>query len=262
MVLSPYYIDKYQVSNQRYKKFMDETGHAAPAYWDDRRLNKPNYPVVGVNWYDAKSFCEFEGKRLPTEAEWEKAAKGPKNKHFPWGEKFEQEKVNCCQDVGSTSPIDSHAQGASESGIFHMAGNVYEWVSDWYDHKYYGVSPPLDPQGPDQGFDWGALGEMKVVRGGSWFAPESSNHNSHRFWNQPENNSYGVGLGFRCAMDAPVSIEQDSRMAYMKALIAMGGEKNKEAMVSIDKALKIDRNNRDYIQLKDAIQKQSKASKK
>jgi formylglycine-generating enzyme required for sulfatase activity len=85
VMLDAFLIDKYEVSNRRYGEFMKATGHPAPAYWDDPRLNKPEQPVVGVNWYDAKAYCEWRGKRLPTEAEWEKAARGPSGNLYPWG---------------------------------------------------------------------------------------------------------------------------------------------------------------------------------
>lgn len=93
VVLDSYSIDKYEVSNVRYKAFMSATGHPAPAYWDDPRLSKPNQPVVGVSWTDANAFCTWEGKRLATEAEWERAAKGPSgDNHYPWGHKLDTKK--------------------------------------------------------------------------------------------------------------------------------------------------------------------------
>ena len=94
VVLDAYLIDKFETSNARYKEFMKAAGHPAPAYWDDPRLNKPGHPVVGVNWYDAKAYCEYRGKRLPTEAEWEKAARGPKATLYPWGNEFDPAKAN------------------------------------------------------------------------------------------------------------------------------------------------------------------------
>ena len=90
--LDSYLIDKYEVSNQQYGDFIRSKGHPAPAYWDDPRLNKPEQPVVGVNWEDANAYCEFRGKRLPTEAEWEKAARGPHASIYPWGNEFDPSK--------------------------------------------------------------------------------------------------------------------------------------------------------------------------
>jgi len=264
VVLDAYYLDKYEVSNQRYGEFMKATGHAAPAYWDDKRLNKPEQPVVGVNWLDAKAFCEFDGKRLPTEAEWEKAAKGPAgDNHYPWGHRrVDTKHANYGQNVGFTTAVDSYPEGVSGYGAYNMAGNVFEWVADWYDPKYYNQSPALNPQGPEKAYKMGHMGEMKVLRGGSWLAPEQSLHTSHRFWNRPENNSYGVGLGFRCAMNAPEDFLEASREAYIQALISMGAEKPGDALASIGEALKGDPGNREYRQLLTDIKKQMKTIKK
>ena len=200
VVLDPYWIDKYETSNARYKEFMKATSHPAPAYWDDPRLNKPNQPVVGVSWTDANTFCKWEGKRLPTEAEWERAAKGPEgDKHYRWGHALDPKKANYGQNVGRTTPVDSYPEGVSGYGVYNMAGNAFEWVEDWYEPSYYKHSIALNPKGAEQGYTFANQGPVKVLRGGSWLAPETSLHTSHRFWNQPENNSYGVGLGFRCA---------------------------------------------------------------
>lgn len=255
IVLDAYHIDKFEVSNHKYKGFMKATGHAAPAYWDDPRLNKPEQPVVGVNWYDANAFCEWKGKRLPTEAEWERAAKGPHGSHYPWGHKLDPQKANYGQNVGKTKPVDSYPDGISGYGVYNMAGNVFEWVSDWYDSAYFQVTPALNPQGPATGINFANQGPVKVLKGGSWLAPASSLHTSHRFWNQPENNSYGVGLGFRCAQ----SVDSDSlhtiRYDFMHSLISMGEEKWPEALTSIDQALKGDPENVEYQQTRELILK-------
>ncbi len=256
VVLNSYYIDKFEVSNKDYKAFMKETGHTAPAYWDDPRLNASDQPVVGVNWYDASKFCEWKGKRLPTEAEWENAAKGPRGSHYPWGHKLSDDKANYGQKVGKTMPVNSYPQGASDYGVYNMAGNVFEWVSDWYDPKYYSVSPAMNPQGPAIGIDFANQGAVKVLKGGSWLAPASSLHTSHRFWNQPENNSYGVGLGFRCAKSASANSMADVRYDFMHALISMGKEQWNDALQSIDRALKTDPENIEYQQTRSLIMKQ------
>ena len=257
VVLDAYYIDKYEVSNKDYKDFMKTTGHAAPAYWDDPRLNKPEQPVVGVNWYDGSAFCESKGKRLPTEAEWERAAKGPDgHAHYPWGHQLDASKANYGQMVGYTTAVDSYPEGVSGYGAYNMAGNVFEWVSDWYDPRYFNVSPAMNPQGPATGLNFANQGPVKVLKGGSWLAPSSSLHTSHRFWNQPENNSYGVGLGFRCAQTAsPLGI-RTIQYDFMQSLISMGQEKWQEALKSIDQALKGDPNNAEYLQTKTLIMDQ------
>lgn len=260
VVLDAYELDTYEVSNAQYKAFVKATGHPAPAYWDDPRLNNDNQPVVGVNWYDAKAFCEWKGKRLPTEAEWERAAKGPDGTgHYPWGhQKPSPQRANYGQNLGRTAPVDSYPEGTSGFGAYNMAGNVFEWVSDWYQQDYYKTSSALNPQGPEQGYDWANQGPVKVLRGGSWLAPESSLHTSHRFWNQPENNSYGVGLGFRCARSASavsVQAQEQARSHYMHALISMGEEKWADALASIERALDSDPDNREYAQIKAIISK-------
>jgi formylglycine-generating enzyme required for sulfatase activity len=257
VVLDQYLIDKYEVSNERYKAFMKATGHPAPAYWDDPRLNQMIQPVVGVSWTDADAFCKWEAKRLPTEAEWERAAKGPDgDNHYPWGHRLDPQKANYGQNVGKTMPVDYYPDGVSGFGVFNMAGNVFEWVADWYDPKYYKGSLALNPQGPDKGYNFANQGPVRVLRGGSWLAPETSLHTTHRFWNQPENNSYGVGLGFRCAKSGKGVTEearQQGRDAFIAALVAMGAEKNGDAMASIEKALTADPDNREYLTTRDLI---------
>ena len=148
-----------------------------------------------------------------------------------------------------------------------MAGNVFEWVQDWYDPNYYKTSKEVrNPQGPLMEIELGttgtyidqlATGKKKVIRGGSWFAPVHSITTTHRFWNDPMNNSYGVGLGFRCARSVEIDPEMQSRSFYMDALIQMGAEKYKEALKSINKALKDNRGNEEYRALKTMIEIQS-----
>ena len=165
VVLDGYYIDIYEVSNAKYRDFMQATDHPAPAYWDDPRLNKPAQPVVGVNWYDANAYCEWTGKRLPTEAEWEHAATGPDGSHFPWGHGVDPTKANYGQHVGKTMPVNSYPEGVSHFGVYNMAGNVFEWVGDWYDPNYFRVSPAFNPQGPSDGYNFANQGPVKVLKG-------------------------------------------------------------------------------------------------
>jgi len=266
VVLDGYLIDKYETSNARYKEFMKATGHPAPAYWDDPRLSKPEQPVVGVSWTDASAFCKWDGKRLPTEAEWERAAKGPDgDRHYPWGHHLDPKRANYGQNVGHTMPVDSYPEGVSGFGVYNMAGNVFEWVADWYDPKYYKESMALNPQGPDKGYNFANQGAVRVLRGGSWLAPETSLHTSHRFWNQPDNNSYGVGLGFRCAKSVKALSDeaaQAGRDAFIQALVAMGAEKNADAMASIEKALAVEPENQEYLATRELIKKTMALKKK
>ena len=265
VLLSSYLIDKFEVSNQKYGKFMKATGHAAPAYWDDPRLNGDTQPVVGVNWFDAKAFCEWEGKRLPTEAEWENAARGPEGLIYPWGNAFDAGKVNNGKRNASTMPIDSLEESVSPYGLYHMAGNVFEWVNDWYDPNYYSKGPfQPNPAGPPKGVWLGGtgtyvdrltVGEKKVVRGGSWIAGNHTVTTTHRFWNHPMNNSYGVGLGFRCAQTTTQEVEDAFRVYAIKAMKEVGMERYKQAGDYIEEALKVDPRNESLLRLRDIVRK-------
>ncbi len=265
VLLSSYLIDKHEVSNHKFGKFMKATGHAAPAYWDDPRLHGDMQPVVGVNWYDAKAYCEWEGKRLPTETEWEHAARGPEGLRYPWGNTFSAKYVNNGKRHDSTMPIDSLPEAVSPYGLFHMAGNVFEWVSDWYDPHYYSRGPfPPNPTGPPKAVWLGGtgtyvdrltVGEKKVVRGGSWIAADHTVTATHRFWNHPMNNSYGVGLGFRCAQTASQEIEDALRTYAIKAMKEVGLERYKEAGAFIDQALEVDPRNENLLRLREIVEK-------
>lgn len=266
--LDPYFIDKYEVSNKDYGEFIKAKGHPAPAYWDDPRLNKPQQPVVGVNWEDARAFCESRGKRLPTEAEWEKAARGPEGNLYPWGNDFDPTRVNYGKNHDATMPVDSHPEGASYYGAYNLAGNVFEWVSDWYDPKYYGrLETMVNPTGPDKAVWIGGtgtyvdrltVGEKRVIRGGSWIAPESTTRSTHRFWNNPLNNSYGVGLGFRCAKTAPLDIDQRIKQAAVLVYIEMGRERFTEAQQALAQGLALDPKNRELLELRQLIEQSIK----
>lgn len=267
--LSSYYIDKYEVSNAQYKEFMRSTDHAAPAYWDHRQLNKPEFPVTGVNWFDANEYCRWSKKRLPTEAEWEKAARGPAGLTYPWGNTLDVEKANFSKgDRGNkmvTTQVDSYPEGKSYYGAHNMAGNVFEWVQDWYDPDYYKNQDNVrNVKGPKLGVNLGVpgkyeekikYGQKKVIRGGSWFAPPESITTTHRFWNDPMNNSYGVGLGIRCARDIKENSNMVARSYYMEALVEMGAQKFAQAYTSINKALETNPNNTEYKKLKALIKK-------
>ena len=165
-----------------------------------------------------------------------------------------------------TANVDAFPQGKSPYGVYNMSGNVFEWVNDWYDPNYYKTTKTtLNPTGPQAGVflsDTGtyvdriAVGKKRVIRGGSWYAPVESVTTTHRFWNDPMNNSYGVGLGFRCARSIDYDSLLQARTFYMDALINMGAEKYPQAMKSIEKALSKDASNPEYLKLKEMIGKQ------
>jgi formylglycine-generating enzyme required for sulfatase activity len=268
--LSSYYIDKFEVSNSKYTEFIIATDHPAPAYWDYRKLNQPSQPVTGVNWFDADTYCHWANKRLPTEAEWEKAARGPAGSIYPWGNNLDYSKANFSKgktgERNITAPVDAYPEGKSYYGVYNMAGNVFEWVQDWYDSDYYTTGKEVkNPKGPQLGIDFEASKtnpkqavtlKKKVIRGGSWFAPPQSITTTHRFWNDPMNNSYGVGLGFRCARDFKSNPKMQTRSFYMDALTQIGAEKFTKAKNLIQQAIKEDPENSEYKNLLKSIEEQ------
>jgi serine/threonine-protein kinase len=203
--LKAFYIDKYEVTNARYKEFVDATGHpvpfvktfwAEPFNWRNRTYppGKGDYPVVLVNWHDADAYAKWAGKRLPMEAEWEKAARGTDARVWPWGKEWDVSKCNIKESfLGSTQPVYLFAEGKSPYGAYNMAGNITEWTADWYSEDYYGRAPKTNPSGP-------LSGKAKVARGGAW----DSNINlyartAYRHYFQPDTRS--ASIGFRCVKD-------------------------------------------------------------
>jgi sulfatase modifying factor 1 len=196
--LDAFYMDVYEVTNAQYKKFMDATGYKAPYYWNDSTYNAPNTPVVGVSWNDAKAYAEWADKRLPTEAEWEKAARGGLvGKRYSWGDNITHDDANYSgiggKDVWTcTSPFGSFAPNGY--GLYDMAGNVWEWCADWWADNYYVSSLKSNPKGPDSG-------SYKVLRGGSWSNPDYTLRTAYRTgaFNPP----YVFNdFGFRCVKDS------------------------------------------------------------
>jgi iron(II)-dependent oxidoreductase len=191
--ITGFYIDKQEVNNGDYRKFLETSGRRAPDFWDDTDLNKPDLPVVGVTWEDATAYCRSIGKRLPTEAEWEKAARGIHSRKYPWGNGYESRRANAYgkQDgYQFTAPVKSFASGASPFGVLNMAGNVWEWCADWYAEDYYTRSPKNSPKGPKQG-------QLRVIRGGSWEDAADKLRTTNRYAAESDYSSYN--LGFRCA---------------------------------------------------------------
>jgi iron(II)-dependent oxidoreductase len=184
-----FYIDVQEVTIGQYKKFMDETGHPKPSYWQPE-LDLPNDPVVGVSWKDAVAYAAWAGKRLPTEAEWEYAARGGRMQgKYPWGDAPDISYAN----FNSFGILPVKSLKPNGYGIYDMIGNVWAWCSDWYEKDYYYASPKKNPPGP-------VVGTYKVLRGGAWYCDEKQVRLNNRFFALPDNKSYNIG--FRCARSA------------------------------------------------------------
>ncbi len=188
--LDKYYIGKYEVTVGQFRKFCNATGRTMPEQpsWNNRN----DHPVVNVTWHDAKAYCDWAGLRLPTEAEWEKAARGTDGRKYPWGNTWDAGKCNSYEDgdYTNTSPVGSFPSGVSPYGCHDMAGNVWEWCNDWYGENYYGSSPSNNPTGP-------SFGDLRVLRGGSWDNIASNCRSAYRGRNYP-----GIrndNIGFRVA---------------------------------------------------------------
>ncbi|MBI3811873.1 MAG: SUMF1/EgtB/PvdO family nonheme iron enzyme [Nitrospirae bacterium] len=201
VTIGAFYMDLFEVTTEEYGRFTAGTGHKKPDimvfYKDLSLLTGPKQPVVGVDWDDAQAFCHWSGKRLPTEAEWEKAAHGPVEMDWPWGPGFIKWEANVDGDEDGyryTAPVGSYEGGRSPYGLYDMAGNVSEWVSDWYSPTYYHDGFTTMPTGADSG-------DMRVHRGGSWNDSISDSRSTKRFFVFPYRRDATVG--FRCGMDAP-----------------------------------------------------------
>ena len=234
--LSAFWIDRYEVTNAAYETFVQATDYLAPAnanpastLWEHNRPlpGIEQHPVVNVSWLDAVAFCRWTEKRLPTEAEWEKTARGPTGRLYPWGNEWDFEKANSAsywakrtvefsnsvdweafwiKGEGAliskqkgvrgevlTLPVGSFPAGVGPYGAWDLAGNAAEWVQDWYNPNYYTTAPVSDPQGPERG-------AIKAMRGGSWLKPAISLRTTDRDWGTMD--SHPSGTGFRCARDA------------------------------------------------------------
>jgi len=202
--LDAFYIDKYEVTTAHFQQFVQATGHRTQAErgGDSATWRAPRgsgssiagleqHPVVQVSQDDAKAYCTWAGKRLPTEAEWEKAAWGTDGRTYPWGNQFDSRQGNFEGKNHGTVPVGSYEEGKSPYGAYDMAGNVWEWVADWYDENYYRNSPARNPQGP-------VSGDKAVRRGCGWAANKALDVRAPtRDWRAPAG-WYG-NVGFRCA---------------------------------------------------------------
>lgn len=232
LYLDAFRLDREEVTNRRYRTFLQATGHRIPEHccdpsynlWTGGNLDSSllDHPVVNVDWHDAEAFCRWAGKRLPSEAEWERAARGTKGRVFPWGDEWDRTRANGASywaerefssaeeakawwaEEGAmlliqkgrqgiaTVAEQALPQGATPEAVQQLAGNVWEWVADWYDPSYYAVAPERNPPGP-------ASGEYKVLRGGSWLNQQAFLRGAVRDGSRPTMRNHGTG--FRCAQD-------------------------------------------------------------
>jgi formylglycine-generating enzyme required for sulfatase activity len=155
VLLNAYLIDQYPVTNAQYKLFVDITGHRTPPHWSriggTYEIDQAEHPVVNVSWHDANAYAKWVNKRLPTEAEWEKAARGTKGQLYPWGDAFRKDNINCGNENEGTTSVNAFPLGVSPYGVMDMCGNACEFVEDWYFEDYFKSSPIDNPQGPTGG---------------------------------------------------------------------------------------------------------------
>jgi formylglycine-generating enzyme required for sulfatase activity len=202
--VSAFYIDRYEVTNRQFQAFVEATGYRTDAEkkpevntWRTAFTpGKEEHPVIWMSWNDANAYCQWAGARLPTEAEWEKAARGDDARLWPWGSEWDNTRLNAAESqTKATTEIGSFPNGASPYGAMDMAGNVWEWVNDWYDPTFYqyGANRTNDPTGPQDGQD-------RVLRGGGY------NNGLHdvRTANRHKGGmtGYAPDHGFRCAKSA------------------------------------------------------------
>jgi formylglycine-generating enzyme required for sulfatase activity len=210
VALDGFWIDQTEVTNAQYQRCVEAEACDPPEksslytldfYYGNSAYD--DYPVIHVDWHQAAAYCEWAGARLPTEAEWEYAARGPQGRTFPWGSEFDGTLLNYCDvncwlawrgdtfDDGyaDTAPVGSFPAGASWCDALDLAGNVWEWVADWYDADYYSCSPSQNPTGPSSG-------ERRVLRGGSWGLEPIYAHSTYRGTDYPD--STKIYRGIRC----------------------------------------------------------------
>jgi formylglycine-generating enzyme required for sulfatase activity len=194
VMLPAFWVDQTEVTNAMYAQCFEagacpDAGGDANPFFGKSKYDQ--YPVVYVSWDAAEAYCQWAGRRLPTEAEWEKAARGTDGRNYPWGNEPPDERLaNFDLNLGAPLPVDRYPLGASPYGALNMAGNVREWVTDWFHEFYYIVAPRENPQGPPDG-------EYKSLRGGSYLDDGTEIRTFNRFEHAPF--SPGINRGFRCA---------------------------------------------------------------
>jgi formylglycine-generating enzyme required for sulfatase activity len=199
LYVDAFYMDRFETTTGRYAKFLESTGSdAVPDFWDEiAGKNSDEMPVIGVSWNEANAYCRWAGRRLPTEAEWEKAARGSDGRPFPWGEssptleRANYENSSPTPYESALSPVGAHAAGKSPYGVDDLAGNASEWVADWYSESF-STDEVYNPRGPNDG-------TKKVIRGGGRYDPAFRLSATARQFASPDTRS--VDIGFRCASD-------------------------------------------------------------
>ncbi len=215
VILDAYYIDRYEVTNAKYWEFLayilktSDHSKCAPSEplnknhlpgntfrgYEYKYYNYPDYPVTRIDWYDAYAYAAWAGKRLPTEAEWEKAARGTDGRRFPWGNVWEIKFCNVGTEGDLPVTVGSFEQGNSVYGCYDMTGSVSEWCNDWYHPEYFYNSPKKNPKGPLKGTG------KRIIKGGSLFAQNVYKLRcAVRMFGEPSDRNKSVG--FRCAKDA------------------------------------------------------------
>jgi formylglycine-generating enzyme required for sulfatase activity len=219
-----YWIDTYEVTVTAFQRFVAAQGYATRSYWSDAgwlwkgnytgpndrgcptELLKPDYPRTCITWYEADAYARWRGGRLPSEAEWEYAARNTDGRLYPWGNDFDSARLNYCDNMcpnawrdkhdtdgfARTAPVGSFESGQSWVGAYDMAGNVWEWTSEWYDAGYHLRDNAIDPLAPNKGIE-------KVLRGGSWNMPGLFSRTAYRDGVLPD--SWSSIIGFRVISD-------------------------------------------------------------
>lgn len=214
VVLPAFKMDKYLVTNAQYARFVAETGRRPPLAWINGKIpaGKELHPVTMVSWFDARAYAQWAGKRLPTEQEWERAARGTDGRRWPWGDKMEPLRLNTYYHVGGTTPVGAYPNGASPEGLLDMAGNVSQWVEDEF-LPYGGSDAPanifvakvaeLPVSASERSMKIAEFAETqehyRVLRGGSWKSDPFSTASYHRNFAWPQMAS--DFFGFRCVQD-------------------------------------------------------------